>query len=181
MTAFETAWIFLKNAPVPDYARPKIRSDGATLNEVTRQPYTQPPPRSAMEDEREGDKHNEKHRAGYRDRRYGIAERMPRPEVGSGESSFDSERMNTGTSVFNPTPSWQNMGQEANAANDSMQTFGTAHPPTSQTSQYPQYSPELYNALMGLQQPNDPSKAIPFGRHQPNSSQAEIQRRYQGM
>jgi hypothetical protein len=27
--------------------------------------------------------------------------------------------------------------------------------------QYPQYTPELYNALMSLQQPNDPSKAIP--------------------
>lgn len=29
--------------------------------------------------------------------------------------------------------------------------------------QYPQYTPELYNALMGLQQPNDQSKAIPRG------------------
>jgi len=45
---------------------------------------------------------------------YGTAVRMPRPEDGSGESSFDSERMNTGTSVFNPAPSWQNMGDSAN-------------------------------------------------------------------
>jgi len=163
MTAFETAWNILKNAPVPDYARPKIRTDGATLNEVTGQPFSQPPPRSAMEDERSRKRDATLPSA----LGYGKVERMPRPEVGSGESSFDSERMNTGTSVFNPAPSWQNMGQEANAANDSMQTFGTAHPPTSQPSQYPQHSPELYNALMSLQQPNDPSKAI--------------QRRYQGM
>jgi hypothetical protein len=117
-----------------------------------------------MEDKREKELHNRRYREGYLDNRYGSVEIMPRPEVGSGESSFDSERMNTGTSVFNPIPSWQDMGQQANAANDSMQTFGTAQPPAvAQQGQYPQYTPELYNALMGLQQPNDQSKAIPRG------------------
>jgi hypothetical protein len=44
---------------------------------------------------------------------------------------------------------------------DSMLTYGTAQPPAvAQQRQYPQYTPELYNALMSLQQPNDQSKAI---------------------
>lgn len=131
MTAFESAWIFLKNAPVPTYAQPKIRYDGSQPDEGTGLPRTQPPPRSAMEDKRDKEVHNRRHREGYHGypNRYGHVEIMPRPEVGSGESSFDSERMNTGTSVFNPIPSWQDMGQQANAANDSMQTFGTAQPP----------------------------------------------------
>jgi hypothetical protein len=147
MTAFESAWIFLKNAPVPNYAQPKQPSD-----------FT------AMEDKRRRETHTDRYIDGRERERYGIVERMPRPEVGSGESSFDSERMNTGTSVFNPIPSWQDMGQQANAANDSMQTFGTAQPPAvAQQGQHPQYTPELYNALMGLQQPNDQSKAIPRG------------------
>ncbi len=46
---------------------------------------------------------------------------------------------------------------------DSMLTYGTAQPPTPKRSQYPQHSPELYNALMSLQQPNDPTKAQPRG------------------
>jgi len=147
MTAFESAWIFLKNAPVPNYAQPKKPSD-----------FT------AMENEMGREAHTRRYYDGREDKRYGTVTRMPRPEVGSGESSFDSERMNTGTSVFNPTPSWQDMGQEANAANDSMQTFGTAQPPAvTQQSQYPAYTPELYNALMSLHQPNDQSKAIPRG------------------
>ena len=36
-------------------------------------------------------------------------------------------------------------------------------PNQNRQEQYPQYTPELYNALMGLQQPNDQSKAIPRG------------------
>jgi len=94
MKAFETAWNVLKNAPVPNYAQPSTIFD-----------------RSGMEDERERELHREKYLQGREDKPYGLAERMPRPEVGSGESSFDSERMNTGSSVFNPTPSWQNVGQ----------------------------------------------------------------------
>jgi len=179
MTAFETAWIFLKNAPVPTYAQPKsnIDSDGLPYAIDWSTGWEVAPSGSAMMNEKDKQSYDLRRRTGRYDPAidgvgqggrklglpYGSAERMPRPEVGTGESSFNSERMNTGTSVFNPTPSWQDMGQEANAANDSMQTFGTAHPPTSQPSQYPQYTPELYNALMGLQQPNDQSKAIPRG------------------
>tara|TARA_R100000908_G_C3736710_1_gene134338 strand:+ start:464 stop:949 length:486 start_codon:yes stop_codon:yes gene_type:complete len=60
-----------------------------------------------------------------------------------------------------PTPDEQQKNKEA-AMIDSMQTFGTAQPPAvTQQRQYPAYTPELYNALMSLQRPNDQSKAIP--------------------
>ena len=33
MTAFESAWIFLKNAPVPNYAQPKQPSDFTAIED----------------------------------------------------------------------------------------------------------------------------------------------------
>lgn len=93
MTVFLSAWSVLKNAPVPNYAQPKQPSD-----------FT------AMEDERKREAHRDRFFDNREDKPYGIVERMPRPDMGHGESSFDSERMNTGTSVFNPSPSWRNPG-----------------------------------------------------------------------
>ena len=108
MTAFESAWIFLKNAPVPNYAQPKTESSSTALGDIREKyNYNQREMGRAV--------HPLQHiMAGTP---YGTAVRMPRPEDGSGESSFDSERMNTGTSVFNPAPSWQNMGDSANMHN----------------------------------------------------------------
>ena len=104
MKAFNQAWSVLKNAPVPAYAQP---STMASL------PFTTPATRSAMEDEDERERYSS-NRSTSTNTPYGIAERMPRPDVGSGESSFDSERMNTGSSVFNPKPSWQRDAQAQN-------------------------------------------------------------------
>jgi len=149
----------LKNAPVPDYARPKIRTDGATLNEVTGQPFTQPPPRSAMEDERSRKRDATLPSA----LGYGHVERMPRPEVGSGESSFDSERMNTGTSVFNPAPSWQDMGDSANMQNAlSSSPVNVKRPPTGASMNSSQSAAMgATGSPAGVQQPNDGTGRYP--------------------
>jgi len=153
MTAFETAWNILKNAPVPDYAQPKIRYDGSKPDESTGLPFTQPPPRSAMEDEGEKERHREKYLQGREDNRYGLAERMPRPEVGTGESSFDSERMNTGTSVFNPAPSWQNMGDSADMQNTmSSSPVNVKRPPSADMGA---------TGVQQQQQPNDGTGRYP--------------------
>lgn len=66
------------------------------------------------------------------------------------------------SNVNAPMPDEQQKNKEAEeeaARIDSMLTYGTAQPPTPKRSQYPQHSPELYNALMSLQRPNDPTKA----------------------
>ena len=67
---------------------------------------------------------------------------------------------NVNAPYFDPT---NPMTYEQQAAMiDSMLTYGTAQPPAvTQQRQYPAYTPELYNALMSLQRPNDQSKAIP--------------------
>ena len=123
MSIFESAWNILKNAPVPNYAQPKQPSD-----------FT------AMEDERKREAHRDRFFDNREDKPYGIVERMPRPDMGHGESSFDSERMNTGTSVFNPTPSWQNVGQGpvgemyANRLNNMAGEMGTTQTPPTPTT-----------------------------------------------
>lgn len=108
MTAFESAWTFLKNAPVPNYAQPKTESSRTALgNRRGKDDYNQ----------REMGRGVHPLQHTMTGTPYGTAVRMPRPENGSGESSFDSESMNTGTSLFNPAPSWQNMGDSANMYN----------------------------------------------------------------
>jgi len=70
------------------------------------------------------------------------------------------------SNVNAPMPDEQQKNKEAEeeaARIDSMLTYGTAQPPTPKRSQYPQNTPELYNALMSLQQTNDPTKAQPRG------------------
>tara|TARA_R110002167_G_scaffold78473_1_gene217086 strand:- start:1405 stop:1887 length:483 start_codon:yes stop_codon:yes gene_type:complete len=150
MSIFESAWNILKNAPVPNYAQPSTMFD-----------------RSGMEDERERELHREKYLQGREDKPYGLAERMPRPDMGHGESSFDSERMNTGTSVFNPTPSWQNVGQGpvgemyANRLNNMAGEMGTTQTP--QTPPTPTTAMGATGGQVGVQQtppprqPNYPS------------------------
>ena len=157
MTAFQSAWSVLKNAPVPNYAQPKIQSDGSYPNEITRMPVTQPSPRSVMGDDGDKDRHREKYLQGREKNPYGLAERMPRPDMGHGESSFDSERMNTGTSVFNPSPSWQNVGQGpvgemyANRLNNMAGEMGTTPPPTPATPPMPT-PPLTDDRKIGVQQ-----------------------------
>lgn len=145
MTAFESAWTLLKNAPIPNYAQPKQPSD-----------FT------AMEDEGKREAHRDRFFDNREDKPYGIVERMPRPEVGSGESSFDSERMNTGTSVFNPTPSWQDMGDSANMHNALSRSPVPAKQGAAQAPQQPSTTMGATGSPAGVQQqPNDGTGRYP--------------------
>lgn len=143
MTAFESAWIFLKNSPVPNYAQPKTESS-----------------RTALGDRREEYDYNQREMgrgvhplqhmmAGTP---YGTAVRMPRPEVGSGESSFDSERINTGTSLFNPTPSWQDMGDSANMINALSRKTSPITPAVANTPPQPSAAMGVTGGQAGVQQ-----------------------------
>lgn len=131
MTVFDTAWSVLKNAPVPDFAQPKWTPDGAPYlqpnanNASHRSPSQNQNSEGLVEEARAKGRGTGATALPYNKRNfrpaYGTVERTERPDNTQAEDSFDTNRINTGTSVYNPAPTWQkpavpkpNMPQQGN-------------------------------------------------------------------